>query len=154
MHTVRLRVELTPRHGEIAALVLESCTLSNSAPIKVVKISPKKFCLKGRNEIYLSMEKTVNGKSISARLWKEPGDGEEVRVLYLHMLLPPMYVCTYRGCPLWNCQLLQAVQLGLGEGLIGIVGPMSQPHSTVCTTSLTLDHTRALNVHFLNTLGS
>ena len=40
------------------------------------------------------------------------------------------YVCMYRGCPPWNCSLLWAVQLGLGEGPIGIVGPISQPRGT------------------------
>ena len=39
-----------------------------------------------------------------------------------------LYVCMYRGYPLWNCPLLRAVQLGQGEGPIRIVGPMSQPH--------------------------
>ena len=55
-----------------------------------------------------------------------------------------MYVYMYRGCPSWNCPLLRAVQLGQGEGLIGIVGPISQPHGTIDTASLTLDRTYAL----------
>ena len=32
----------------------------------------------------------------------------------------------YRGRPLWNCPWNRAIQLGLGKGLIGIVGSMSQ----------------------------
>ena len=38
-----------------------------------------------------------------------------------------MYVCMYRGRPSWSCPWNRAIQLGLGEGPIGIVGPMSQP---------------------------
>ena len=34
-----------------------------------------------------------------------------------------MYVCR----PSWNCPWNRAIQLGLGEGPIRIVGPMSQP---------------------------
>ena len=44
------------------------------------------------------------------------------------------------------------VPTGPGEGLIGIVGPISQPRGTIDTGSLTLDHTYALNVRFLNQL--
>ena len=39
-----------------------------------------------------------------------------------------------------------------GEGPIGLVGPISQPRGTIVTLSLTLDHTYALNVHFLSQL--
>ena len=63
-----------------------------------------------------------------------------------------MYVCMYSGVPSWNCPLLRVVQLGQGEGPIGIVGPISQPHGTIDTASLTLDHTCALNVRFQNQL--
>ena len=35
------------------------------------------------------------------------------------------------------------VQLGLGEGPIGIVGPISQPRSTIDNTSHTLTRTNA-----------
>ena len=69
-----------------------------------------------------------------------------------------MYVCMYvymhRGCPLWSCPLLWALQLRLGEGPIGIVGPVSQPRGTINTVSRTLDHIYALNVRFLNQLYS
>ena len=51
-----------------------------------------------------------------------------------------MYVCMYRGCPLWNFPLLWAVQLGLGEGPVGIMGPMSQPRGTIDTATRTLDN--------------
>ena len=47
-----------------------------------------------------------------------------------------------------------AFQLGLGEGPIRIVGPISQPLSIINTASLELDHTCALNVRFLNQLYS
>ena len=33
---------------------------------------------------------------------------------------------------------------GQGEGPIGLVGPISQPHGTNGTASLTLDHTHTL----------
>ena len=33
----------------------------------------------------------------------------------------------YRGRPSWNCPWEGAIQLGQGEGPIGIVGPISQP---------------------------
>ena len=48
------------------------------------------------------------------------------------------------------------VQLGLGdrEEPINKVGPMSQPRCAIDTASRTLDHTRALNVRFLNQLYS
>ena len=39
-----------------------------------------------------------------------------------------------------------------GEGPIRVVGPISQPHDTINTASLTLDHTYALNVRFLTQL--
>ena len=65
-----------------------------------------------------------------------------------------MYVCMYRSRPLWNFPLLRAIQLGLGEGAIGIVGPLSQPSGTIHTASLTLYHTHALNVCFLKQLYS
>ena len=45
------------------------------------------------------------------------------------------------------------VQLGLGEGPINEVGPMSQPLGTIDTMSHTLDHTQALG-HFPNQLYS
>ena len=35
-------------------------------------------------------------------------------------------------------------QLGLGEGPIGLVGPISQPRGAIDTASLTLDDTSAL----------
>ena len=59
-----------------------------------------------------------------------------------------MYVCMYRGRPLWNCPWKGAIQLGQGEGPIGIVGPISQPHGTIDTASLTLNHTHALVCDF------
>ena len=67
-----------------------------------------------------------------------------------------MYVCMYRGRPSWNCPWEGAIQLGQGEGPIGIVGPISQPRGTNGTASLTLDHTYALLcVFWANfTLGS
>ena len=46
------------------------------------------------------------------------------------------------------------VQLGLGEGPIKKVGPMSQPRGTFDTALCTLYHTHALNVHFLKQLYS
>ena len=55
----------------------------------------------------------------------------------------------YRDCPSWKCPWKRAVQLGQGEGLIGIVGPMSQPRGTIDTGSLALNHTHAFNMRFL-----
>ena len=53
-------------------------------------------------------------------------------------------VCSmYKGRPSWNCPLLQAIQLGQGEGPIGIVGPMSQPYGTIDTASRKLIPTNA-----------
>ena len=40
-------------------------------------------------------------------------------------------MCMYRG-PLWNCPWNQAVQLGLGEGPMDKIGPMSQTRGTIC----------------------
>ena len=53
-------------------------------------------------------------------------------------------VCMYRGRPSGRCLWNRAFQLGQGEGPIGIVGPISQPHGTNGTASLTLDHAHAL----------
>ena len=55
-----------------------------------------------------------------------------------------MYVCMYRGRPLWRCPWNRAFQLGQGEGPIGLVGPISQPRGIIGTASLTLDRTCAL----------
>ena len=63
----------------------------------------------------------------------------KVRVL----LLTCMYVCIRRGRPSWNCPWEGAIQLGQGEGPIGIVGPISQPRGTNGTASLTLERTSA-----------
>ena len=63
-------------------------------------------------------------------------------------------MCMYRGCPSWNCPWNREIQLGLGEGPIGIVDPISQPRGTNDTVSLMLDHTHALNLRFLNQLYS
>ena len=41
-----------------------------------------------------------------------------------------------------------AVQLGQGQGPIGLVGPISQPRGTIDTASLMLDHTNALMCAF------
>ena len=60
----------------------------------------------------------------------------------------------YRGSPSWRCPWDRALQLGQGGGPIGIVGPISQRRGTIDTASLTLDHTYALNVRFLNQLYS
>ena len=49
--------------------------------------------------------------------------------------------------------MLRAVQLGLGEGPINKVGPMSQPRSTIDVASRTLILTRA-HMRFLNQLYS
>ena len=38
-----------------------------------------------------------------------------------------LYVCMYRGRPLWNCPWNWAIQLGQGEGPIELVGPIFQP---------------------------
>ena len=54
-----------------------------------------------------------------------------------------MYVCMYRGRPSWNYPWEGAIQLGQGEGPIGIVGPISQPRGTNGTASLTLERTSA-----------
>ena len=62
------------------------------------------------------------------------------------------YVCMYRARPLWRCPWDQAFQLSQGEGPIGLVGPIFQPRVTINTASLTVDHTYALNVRFLNQL--
>ena len=64
--------------------------------------------------------------------------------------------CMYRGRPLWRCPWDRAFQLGLGEGPIGLVGPISQPRGTNDTASLTLDHTYARQCSFWAkfTLGS
>ena len=59
------------------------------------------------------------------------------------------HVCMYRGRPSWNCTLLRAIQLGQGEGPIGIVGPMSQTRSIIDTASRTLDHTNTFLMYFL-----
>ena len=53
------------------------------------------------------------------------------------------YACMYRGSPLWRCPRDRAFQLGLGEGPIGLVGPISQPRGTIDTASRTLGHTNA-----------
>ena len=37
-----------------------------------------------------------------------------------------MYVCMYRGRPSWRCPWKGAVQLGQGEGPIGIVATKNQ----------------------------
>ena len=66
-----------------------------------------------------------------------------------------MYVCMYvciEAALCGNYPLLWALQLRLGEGPLGIVGPMSQLRGTIDTASCTLDHTCALNVRFLNQL--
>ena len=55
-------------------------------------------------------------------------------------------VCMYRGHPSWRCPWDRVFQLGLGEGPIGIVGPMSQPRGTIDTASRTLVHTCTLGV--------
>ena len=54
-----------------------------------------------------------------------------------------MYVCIYRGRPWWRCPWDRAFQLGLGEGPIGIVDPISQPRDTIDTASSTLICTHA-----------
>ena len=46
------------------------------------------------------------------------------------------------------------VQLGLGEGPIGIVGPMSQPRGTIDTASRTLAHICTLVCAFCSQLYS
>ena len=46
-----------------------------------------------------------------------------------------MYACKYRGLPLWRCTWYRAFQLGLGEGPIGLVGPISQPRGIIDTAS-------------------
>ena len=56
----------------------------------------------------------------------------------------------YRGRPSWNCPWKGAVQLGQGEGPIGIVGPISQPRGTIGTASL--GSYFGTDVHFLNQL--
>ena len=62
----------------------------------------------------------------------------------------------YRGRPSWGCPWDRAFQLGLGEGPIGIVGPMSQPRGTNDTASHTLVHTCTPSVLSVTnfTLGS
>ena len=62
----------------------------------------------------------------------------------------------YRGCPSWNCPLLRALQLGLGEGPIGIMGRTSQPRGTIDTASCTLVYACTLSVLSVTnfTLGS
>ena len=60
-----------------------------------------------------------------------------------------MYVCMYVFIGVALCGITH----GYG-GPIMIVGPMSRPRGTIDTTSHTLDHTCALNVHFLNQLYS
>ena len=60
-------------------------------------------------------------------------------------ILAKSCVYMYIGCPSWNCPLLRALQLGLGEEPIGIVGPMSQPRGIINTASLTLYHTHAVS---------
>ena len=41
----------------------------------------------------------------------------------------------YRGCPSRNCPWKGAIQLGQGEGPIGLVGPIAQPRGTNDTAS-------------------
>ena len=55
-----------------------------------------------------------------------------------------MYVCMYRGRPSWKCPWKGAVQLGQGEGPIGIVGLISQPRGIIDTASRTLQRTSTL----------
>ena len=65
------------------------------------------------------------------------------------------YVCMEAAlCGITHCS--RAVQLGLGEGPIGVAGPISQPRGIIDTVSRVLDHTCAINVRFLNqlTVGS
>ena len=50
-----------------------------------------------------------------------------------------------------RCPWYRVFQLGLGEGPIGLVGPISQPRGTIDSASLTLVHT---NTRFLNQLYS
>ena len=64
-----------------------------------------------------------------------------------------MYVCMYRGCHLWNCPRDRAFQLGLGEGPINKLGPMTKPLGTIDTASCTLIRTHAC-IHFLSQLYS
>ena len=59
----------------------------------------------------------------------------------------------YGGRPLWNCQWERGIQLGQGEGPIGIVGPMSKPYGTIDTASRKLIPTNALG-RFPNQLYS
>ena len=73
---------------------------------------------------------------------------------FYFVLALSMYVFRYRGCPSWNCPLLRAVQLSLGDRPINKVGPMSQPRGTIDTASRMLYHTHALNVRFLTQLYS
>ena len=60
-----------------------------------------------------------------------------------------MYVCMYRGRPLWRCPWDWAFQLGQGEGPIGLVGPISQPRGTIGTHAGSYLRT---NVRFLSKL--
>ena len=48
-----------------------------------------------------------------------------------------MYVCIYRGRPLWGCPWDRAFQLGQEEGAIGTVGPISQPQRVFSEPTLT-----------------
>ena len=61
-----------------------------------------------------------------------------------------MYVCI--EVPFVKMPMGSGIQLGQGEGPIRLVGPISQPRGTIDTASLTLAHTCALNVCFLNQL--
>lgn len=88
MHNVKLHIEFTPRDGSSPTQIVESPKLSNrgastfTAALKVVKINPKIFCLTGKNEIYVSMEKAVDGKSITAQI-VTPWGGVCQQVLFL-----------------------------------------------------------------------
>ena len=82
------------------------------------------------------------GKCFSAILFL----GGAHRYLLLDFLSPcpttfSNYVCMYRGRPLWKCPWGWGFQPDLGEGSIGVVGPMFQPRGTINTVSRMLVHT-------------
>ena len=59
-------------------------------------------------------------------------------IIFVRQYFLEIAVCMYRGRPSWNCSWKGAIQLGQGEGPIGLVGPIFQP----------LDHTYALMCAF------
>ena len=78
-----------------------------------------------------------------------------VYLVYAYASVACICICMYGGCSLWKCPWNREVQLGLGEGTINKVGPMSQLRGIIDTASLTLVHTHVIRCFLANfILGS